>query len=217
MGKISGLEDPRKLPPKVCRLYAAVIGMLEEGMDPAALRVSMITERAGIGKGTAYEYFDSKEEIVAGAIVYQIRCMSDWLEGSLGKLGSFREKVLFLMEEIESRNGHKACFLRFIHMMTDHSECSRMARERMEAEAFRPYRPMNVFRRILAGGVAAGELSAGLPLDYMAYCLFSKLMAYMMAVAEGSPEVSREEMRALVCRGILEELGAKRNSFLEIN
>ena len=64
-GKIANYEDIRQLPPKVRQMYIAVIQMLEEGADPANIRVSTITEKAGIGKGTAYEYFDSKEEIVA--------------------------------------------------------------------------------------------------------------------------------------------------------
>ena len=51
MGKINGMEDIRQLPPKVCRMYKAVIQMLEEGMDVSDIRVSTITERAGIGKG----------------------------------------------------------------------------------------------------------------------------------------------------------------------
>ena len=61
MGKINGLEDISQVPPKVRQMYGAVIEMLEEGMDASGMRVSAITERAGIGKGTAYEYFDSKE------------------------------------------------------------------------------------------------------------------------------------------------------------
>ncbi len=65
MGKVTGLEDIHHVPPKVNQMYEAVMQLLEEGADVADIRVSTITERAGIGKGTAYEYFDTKEEIVA--------------------------------------------------------------------------------------------------------------------------------------------------------
>ena len=86
MGKISGMEDIRQLPPKVCGIYKAVIQMLEEGTEAGDIRVSAVTERAGIGKGTAYEYFDSKEEIVTCAILYQMRCMFGWLKETLEEL-----------------------------------------------------------------------------------------------------------------------------------
>ena len=57
MGKMTGLEEIRDVPPKVLGMYRAVVELIEEGADIAGLRVSTITDRAGIGKGTAYEYF----------------------------------------------------------------------------------------------------------------------------------------------------------------
>ena len=53
MGRITGLEEIGHVPPKVRQMYGAVIELLEEGMDMEDIRVSTITERAGIGKGTA--------------------------------------------------------------------------------------------------------------------------------------------------------------------
>ena len=54
MSRITGLEEMGHVPPKVRQMYEAVIQLLEEGMDMEDIRVSTITERAGIGKGTAY-------------------------------------------------------------------------------------------------------------------------------------------------------------------
>ena len=56
------MEETR---PKVLALYEAVLKLLDEGADINTLKVSDMTERAGIGKGTAYDYFKSKEEIIA--------------------------------------------------------------------------------------------------------------------------------------------------------
>ena len=63
MSKITGLEAPNQVPPKVTAMYRAVSTLLREDKDISEMSVSMITGLAGIGKGTAYEYFDSKEEI----------------------------------------------------------------------------------------------------------------------------------------------------------
>ena len=54
--------DTEKLknPPKKMRLmFEAVCGLVKEKKDIRALKVQDITEKAGIGKGTAYEYFSS--------------------------------------------------------------------------------------------------------------------------------------------------------------
>ncbi len=60
------------IPEKKQAVYDAVCAFIEEGRDTSALTVSEITKRAGIGKGTAYEYFDSKEEMVDGAVCSRI-------------------------------------------------------------------------------------------------------------------------------------------------
>ena len=65
--------DEQKLihnpPQKVLALYQAVIEFINEGCDINTLKVADITGRAGIGKGTAYEYFSSKEEIISSEIL----------------------------------------------------------------------------------------------------------------------------------------------------
>lgn len=212
MGKINGLEDRNTLPPKVCRMYEAVIGMMEEGYNVGSIRVSMITERAGIGKGTAYEYFDTKEDIVICAILYQVRSMFTWLEKELEERESFRDQLCFLLEEIEKKNDHKSCFLRFVHLMTDHSEFSRLVQEKLHSQPMAENLLMNVFGRILSSAAERGELRSDLPLDYMIHCLFAHLLVYMMAViSEDLLQVSLAVMRPLVYQGILNELEDKKD------
>ena len=47
--------------PKVLALYRGVLELLDEGADVNTIKVSDITAKAGIGKGTAYDYFKSRE------------------------------------------------------------------------------------------------------------------------------------------------------------
>ena len=70
MGKVTGRMARGELPAKVAALYQAVLELIEEGADIAELKVSDITKKAGIGKGTAYDYFDTREEIIAYALLY---------------------------------------------------------------------------------------------------------------------------------------------------
>ena len=63
----------RNPPEKVLALYRAVVDLINAGCDVSTVKVSDITGRAGIGKGTAYEYFSSKEEIISSAILYYVQ------------------------------------------------------------------------------------------------------------------------------------------------
>ena len=59
--------------PKVISMYDAVGELISQGMDLNDITVLDITKKAGIGKGTAYDYFSSKEEIIAKALLYHIQ------------------------------------------------------------------------------------------------------------------------------------------------
>ena len=55
-------------------LFAAVWALLEQGRSPSDITIAQVAQNAGIGKGTVYEYFSSKEELFAQAIA------SSWIQ-----------------------------------------------------------------------------------------------------------------------------------------
>ena len=207
MSRITGLEEMGHVPPKVRQMYEAVIQLLEEGMDMEDIRVSTITERAGIGKGTAYEYFDTKDEIVACAVVSQIRWIFGWLGEQLEEKTDFGQQMEFLLDVVEKKGHCSHSFLRFVHAMTSNSEFNRMIREKMNTEEFAPYRPMNVFGKILRQGMALGVIRKDLPIEYMIHCVFSHLLSYMMEIAtKDCFHMDAQSLRPFVYRGIVGEL-----------
>ncbi|WP_251208573.1 TetR/AcrR family transcriptional regulator [Acetatifactor aquisgranensis] len=209
MGKMTGLEETGNVPPKVLAMYDAVIAMLAEGVDAVNIRVSTITERAGIGKGTAYEYFDTKDKIVACAIAYHLRRIFAWLGGQLESRKNFGEQVNFLLDVVEEKEHCKEGFLRFVQMMVSNSELNRMVREKVGREEFAPYLPANVFGKVLRQGVERGELRGDLPVEYMIHCVFSHVLSYMMEIANRDCfRLDAGAMRPFVYQGIMGELGA---------
>lgn len=209
MGKISGEENIFEIPPKVLRMYQAVMELIEEGEDPNLLRVSTITERAGIGKGTAYEYFDSKEEIIIYSIVYQMQATVNAMEQKLQGKVSFQEKLDCLLDEAGIREGKKNCFLKLVHLLTDNSELSRQVRSKLDSEFCGQYGIIQFFRRTLNEAVKSGELRGDLPLDYMVFSLVSRILSYMLLISADGSQVDHSRMRELVYQGILEELCEK--------
>ena len=206
MAKITECEDIGQIPPKVLKLYTAVNQLLEEGADPGSLRVSTITDRAGIGKGTAYEYFDSKDEIVIYAVVYQMQMAMMELEKGLQERTNFREQINFLLDEISAQEGQQNSFLKQIHLLTDNTEFSRQVQGIMASAALKKYQLVQLFRQLLGAAVERGELRKDLPLDYMVYSMGGRVLAYMVAVSGGDLQIELSRMRELVYRGIMEEL-----------
>lgn len=206
MAKITGCEDLGQIPPKVLKLYKAVNQLLEEGADPGSLRVSTITDRAGIGKGTAYEYFDSKDEIVIYAVVYQMQMAMMELEKGLQERKTFRDQINFLLDEVSAQERQQNSFMKQIHILTDNTEFSRQVQGMMASAAHKRYQLVQLFRQLLGAAVERGELRKDLPLDYMVYSMGGRVLAYMVAVSGGGLQIELSQMRELIYKGILDEL-----------
>lgn len=207
MTKMTGLEELQEIPPKVLQMYDAVIRLIEEGEDASSIRVSTITDRAGIGKGTAYDYFDTKEDIVACAVVFHIQRIFRFLEQELQKLGNFEKQLLWLLEHMGRESSRKYCFIRMVHILTDNSGFSQLVRQKMMSKSFEKYHPVNVFGKILKRGIDRKELRNDLPVEFMVYTIFSGLLTYMMSIStEECFHVSPEKMKPFVHQQIMREL-----------
>lgn len=208
MAKMTGLEAFQEIPPKVLQMYDAVIQLIEEGEDVSGIRVSTITDRAGIGKGTAYDYFDTKEDIVACAVVFHIQRIFRFLERELEKQESFEKQLSWLLDQMGGENNRKYCFIRMVHILTDNSEFSRLVRQKMMSESFEKNHPVKVFGNILKRGMERKELRSDLPMEFMVYTIFSGLLTYMMSIStEECFHVDPGKMRPFVHRQIMRELG----------
>ncbi len=84
-------------------MYKAVIEMVQENYDINSIKVSDITSRAGIGKGTAYEYFTSKEEIIVKALFYDTYTHLVGVEKIMKEEKTFKEKYYLLMDYLEEK------------------------------------------------------------------------------------------------------------------
>lgn len=121
MGEKMMQENP---PEKVLALYQAVIDMVNGGCDINGMKVSDITARAGIGKGTAYEYFSSKEEIITHAIAFDVLKKREYLSRLVEGDKTFREKVMGILDYIEEKFGENQTFCMFVRIGTGSYEIS---------------------------------------------------------------------------------------------
>ncbi len=124
-------------PEKVLLMYRAVTELVNGGADVNAIKVSDITNRAGIGKGTAYEYFSSKEEIITNAIIYDVTKKRDKIAAIVDGEGSFPEKVGRIFDFIAEKFCDNRMFCMLVRIGTGSYEIAeplRLEYEKMQPE-----------------------------------------------------------------------------------
>lgn len=207
MSKITGMEPVQEIPPKVLLMYDAVQQLIGEGCSVSQIRVSSITERAGIGKGTAYEYFDSKEEILVGAFIFYVRSLAEEMNRQLRPLGSLREQVNYIFDELDRDSHKKYCFVHFVHEVTDNSQFGRMVKERLQENSLTRNFAEYLFGDIIRQGIERGDITPDIPMDYLIYTVFCKVLTYMMCICtEECFDTDAPAFRRLIIEGILRDM-----------
>lgn len=81
------------------KILDAAIEIIGNGAsEVGSLKVADIAKRAGIGKGTIYEYFSSKDEIICEALCYHIRTNLEKEWAGIYSQCSFRAGVYHAMD-----------------------------------------------------------------------------------------------------------------------
>lgn len=75
----------------------AVFRLLEQGRPLHTVTVQQIADAAGIGKGTVYEYFTSREEILSKAVLYRMEQETRALAARVDAQTSFDAKLESLL------------------------------------------------------------------------------------------------------------------------
>lgn len=196
----------KALSPKEKAIYQAVLELFEEGADLNNLTVAEITGKAGIGKGTAYEYFSDKEEMIAKALFYNARQICLRIYERLKKEKSLYDKMNLILIKMEGQVTETSCIIKMVHVMSDNSIVSRRL-QAMEKESEKEMPAVEMLRRLLLDELGEKVLSPE-KLSYLTMCILSRVLCYGMLLRDEKymPEDSREKMRDMICRGICREV-----------
>ena len=92
---------------KQIAIFEAVAKLMNQGYKPHNLKMAQIAAAAGIGKGTAYEYFSSKKELMQATIQYHLlnecRQLTELLSSSEDFQTVFYKLLDFSFEMVQSR------------------------------------------------------------------------------------------------------------------
>lgn len=194
------MKAEKKLSPKVKALYEAVEELIFENIDVKEIKVSDITERAGIGKGTAYEYFRNKEEIISSAMLYHIDLICRQMIEKLEELKDFPKTMQLLLccmdEEIKKRD----CLVQFIHLLSDNGLIGKVLQKKIKERNQGLCMPKDVIAHMIQVGIENGDINKELPLDYVSMEIASRVLIYIIYITDDDKNgCSRQQMHKLVC------------------
>lgn len=92
--------DKIKYSQKEIDIFNGLIGLMKEGVNPYLIKVSDIARAANIGKGTIYDYFSSKEDVISKAIIYGIK-----------------EEVRLITKKVRTKENFKDRFYEILNIM----------------------------------------------------------------------------------------------------
>ena len=177
--------------PKELAVYAAVLQLAGQGVDLASLRVQQIADAAGMGKGTLYEYFRSKEEILLGTIFYVARQELEYLEALAKNCESFTAlsdaSLQYIRELIDQR---AASYLMVASSSAPTTPSPCQGRELFAAELARLDA---LLRTYMEKGKACGQIRQDCDFGFFSYTVITACLSYAHALmaqsqaAQGGP------------------------------
>ena len=193
-----------ELSPKVKAIYEAIVVLFAEGADLNSLTVSEITTRAGIGKGTAYEYFANKEEMIAGALFYGLIQSCEGLEQQMNQKENLYDKMWLLLNNMKEHMGETNCFFRIMHVMQDNSLLSGKMQEMLLKKDESGMRFTDLIRRMLEKETGEVGEERRAEFMYLYMTIFSKIICFGMYLFDEQAKAVMEcqQMQEMICKDV---------------
>lgn len=194
----------KELAPKVEATYEAVIQLLVEGVDLNNLTVSEITGRAGIGKGTVYDYFSNKEEMIAGALYYEMEKACRNLYRQARQEKGLYDKIDLILISMEKQMVKISCFARMIYVMMDNSVIGCKLREMVKNKDEDEMMIADLIRRIITDEMEnMGEMPEA-EKNYLVMTVFSRIICFAMYQlgAKKIAGLDSSTMREMICKDV---------------
>lgn len=177
---------------KILAMYHAVYMLLEEGSDIHKMKVADITAKAGIGKGTAYEYFRSKDELLMRALQYDFFLNCHLMETALKEQKTFRGALEAVLERVEQCSQNKRVVMQWMKLLDEiQQKDENCVREHMTKELTMIVQLLDNMAEI---GRIEGCIGTEIPAKFVRMELGSQIVGYYMflQIVERREEEKRE-------------------------
>ena len=162
-------------------IFSGVLKLARAGQNLEKITAQQIADSAGIGKATIYDYFSSKDEIIAKAILYFQEIEMYKFKTHIDSLPSFREKVYSVYETIAYTLENSASI--FNTSLIFETPCSVLDRANIRDESKEPLLDTfySLFYNIIETGNKTSVIKTDISKDenkqYMRMVLFGNVSA----------------------------------------
>ncbi len=154
------------------------------------VQIDEIARRAGLGVGTLYRHFATKDELFRALAVEHFASLADRAEAARDAGGSPWERLCALLRDSARRVEGDAALAQIMAERPELLECARAEKERLLAAT----------AAIIAAGVAAGELRADASVDDIPPIMCG--VGQVMATAPWRPGAGWERFLTLALDGL---------------
>lgn len=195
------------LAPKVEALYQAIMELFKEGADINNLTVAEIAKKAGIGKGTVYEYFGNKEEMIAEAIFHHTKQACQRMSDKLKTVKSLHERMNLFLVTMDEEMSDIRCFIRVLQIMLDNSAISSRLRELVTSRDKSEILIEELVREVIGDGIESGGEKEGAE-AYLEMVAFSRIICYALYQfkAKERTDIDTTAMREAICSDICRDV-----------
>lgn len=162
--------------PKEIAVFEGLFQLAASGKSFSGIKVQDIATAAGIGKGTVYEYFTSKEQILSGAILFALDQILVWIEDILQEQQTLRQ----ILERFSSRleQDQKKTISSIVMLIASMSKEQRIEVQTWsKTEIFSFFTRMKqVEARVFEAGRQNGEIDPQLNDSFCEYVVLSALV-----------------------------------------
>ena len=160
-------------------VFEAVLRLAGQGVDLASLKVQQIADEAGMGKGTLYEYFKSKDEILQGTIVC---CLADELRQVTELTAGVQTMDQLMQRGADYIDGLVEQRIEAYRILAEVLKNNTPADEQAGSQ-FIYQQVQQMLDEDYAMARATGWLAEDVDLDYFRYAVFSAMVSYAMTLA----------------------------------
>ncbi len=158
------------------KVYEAALALTAQGVSPAAMTIQQLADAAGIGKGTVYEYFSSKEEILQGVARYCFESENERIAARFDRCHTLadleNELVTYLQEVAAQRMSTYKLLVISFGQQHPQPECTGDCRRQLTA----------ITDEMVARLQAAGEIDPSLTPDACHTAIFCTVTGGLVAL-----------------------------------
>lgn len=196
---------------KVLAMYQAVWELIEEGADIYRLKVADITARAGIGKGTAYEYFKSKEELLGRALLYESKMELERLKARVKEQPTMKDALRCCFAWLEEGRDKCARIMRFAQAAPAFQDTDWTGNPvgcMEEQIGQKAEQLLQIIDAVIEKGWEEGLISKNIPVKLVRLQILSAGFGFFTFLQMGSPESQKEivETKEFLYGGIIKSL-----------